>query len=256
MSRIAIGMATLCVALVGTVHAQEWGTLKGQVIWDADKPDQPKIVPGVNQNVCAKDKEPLEEDYIINEKNKGLKNVFVWIQPTGAAKGAPFPVDKINPKLAKPEAPTAEIDQPCCRFIPHVLGVRAGQTMVIKNSAPIAHNAKWASAENGDINPLLPAGGEFKLPKPIVLESGEISLSCSLHSWMKAHIRVFDHPYFAITDKDGNFEIKDAPAGAFNVFVHHPATGWLDGKAGRTGKPIMIKAGANDLGVFKMKPAQ
>jgi hypothetical protein len=125
--------------------------------------------------------------------------------------------------------------------------------MVIKNSAPIAHNAKWSSSKNGDINPLVAAGGQVTLEKPLVFEPGEIPLQCSIHGWMKAHVRVFDHPYFAITDDDGKFEIKDAPTGSFSLYIHHPATGWLNGAAGRNGTSIDIKAGANDLGVYKMK---
>ncbi len=62
----------------------------------------------------------------------------------------------------------------------------------------------------------------------------------------------FDHPYFAVTDEDGKFEIKLAPVGQFNLFVSHPATGWLDGKAGRGGKPLNIKADL-DVGDLKMK---
>ncbi len=253
MFRIGLCLPVLMLAVVANAADPKWATLKGQVIWDAPAPDQPKIVAGVNKDVCAKDPAPLEEDYIINKGNKGLKNVFVWIQPTGAEKGAKFPVANIYPNLLKPAKDTAEIDQPCCRFIPHVLAAREGQKMLIKNSAPIAHNAKWSSKDNGEINPLLPAGGKFELQKPLVAESGEISLNCSLHSWMKAHVRVFDHPYFAITDDDGNFEIPDAPVGAYSIFVHHPATGWLNGKAGRTGIALTTKAGENKLETFKMK---
>jgi hypothetical protein len=233
----------------------QWGALKGQVIWNPGSPVpvQPKIVPGVNADVCATDKAPLEEDYIVNPKNRGLKNVFVWIRPTGAKKDDAFPQKMINPALLKPAKPAVEIDQPCCRFIPHVLAAREGQIMVIKNSAPIAHNAKWSSSKNGDINPLIAAGGKYTLEKPLVFEPGEIPLQCSIHGWMKAHVRVFDHPYFAITDDDGNFEIKDAPVGKFSLYIHHPATGWLNGAEGRNGTAIDIKAGPNALGVYKMK---
>ena len=122
---------------------------------------------GRSKSLPRMDKEPLEEDYIVNPKNKGVKNVFVWLRPTGADRKTPFPQAAIHPTLLKPENPTVEIDQPCCRFIPHVLAARAGQTMIIKNSAPIAHNAHWNSAENGEINPLLPAGAKLNLKSPL-----------------------------------------------------------------------------------------
>lgn len=256
MRRFGLALFTFVFACVTATAADEkWATIKGQIVWDGPTPKQNKVEPkGVDVGKCAKDKEgALEEDYIINSKSKGVKNVFVWIRPTGAAKDDPFPKAKIHPALAKPAQAAVEIDQPCCRFIPHVLAAREGQTLTIKNSAPFAHNAKWDSSKNDTINPLIPAGGAFNLKKPLVAEPGEISLACSIHGWMKAHIRVFDHPYYAVTDEDGKFEIKMAPTGKFNVFVHHPANGWLNGKEGRNGKERNIQAGEVDLGVIKMK---
>jgi len=245
---------TLSNASNALAGEKQWTSIKGQIVWSGDTPKQTPIKVTTNQAECAKDKTPLEEDFIINSKNKGVKNVFVWIRPTGAEKNAKFPEGDIHPTLAKPAAKEVEIDQPCCRFIPHVLAAREGQKMTIKNSAPIAHNAKWSSDKNGDVNPLLPAGGKYDLEKPLVGESGMISLNCSIHPWMSAHVRVFDHPYYAITDEDGKFEIKLAPVGKYNLFVHHPKNGWLDGKAGRNGKPLSMKAGdVIDLGEIKMK---
>ncbi|MCE9532199.1 MAG: hypothetical protein K8T89_13930 [Planctomycetes bacterium] len=254
MRHLGLGLFALVVGFFvnqsSSAQDAKWGNLKGQVQWQGPLPKIEKIVPGVNQAVCAMGG-PLEESYIINPKNQGLANVFVWIRPTGAMKDDAFPKDKIHPALAKPTKPAVEIDQPFCAFIPHVLAAREGQNMIIKNSATIAHNAKWSSKNNGDINPLIAAGGMFQLAKPLVFEPGEIQVQCSIHGWMKAHVRVFDHPYFAVTDKDGNFEIPNAPAGKYNLFINHPDTGWLGGIPGRLGKPIEIKDGANDLGVFK-----
>src|SRR5262249_4421621 len=76
-----------------------------------------------------------------------------------------------------------------------------------------------------------------------------ISVQCDIHPWMKAYIRVFNHPYFAVTDEDGKFTIKDAPAGEWRIVVWQEKSGW--GKADRndpnpptkTGTPITIKAG-------------
>jgi hypothetical protein len=70
---------------------------------------------------------------------------------------------------------------------------------------------------------------------------------------MKAWVRVFDHPYFAITDGDGKFEIKNAPAGDFRLVIWHEGVGWV--KGGKTGTPITIKAGGDtDLGKVEMTP--
>ena len=124
--------------------------------------------------------------------------------------------------------------------------------MVIKNSAPVPHNAKWTSRENGEINPLLPAGGQFQVQNPLKAERFPINVECSIHPWMKAYVWVFKHPYFAVTDDDGKFEIKDAPVmnGKLRL-VAWQDNGFLGGREGRMGQPITVKPGAVDLGDIK-----
>ena len=36
---------------------------------------------------------------------------------------------------------------------------------------------------------------------------------------MKSYISVFDHPYFAVTDEDGNYKINDIPPGTYEVIA-------------------------------------
>jgi hypothetical protein len=71
---------------------------------------------------------------------------------------------------------------------------------------------------------------------------------------MKAYVRIFDHPYYAVTDQDGRFEIKLAPAGSAQLVIWHDS-GW--GPGGKQGNPIVIKSNeVLDLGDLKMKPAE
>jgi len=53
-------------------------------------------------------------------------------------------------------------------------------------------------------------------------------------------VRVFNHPYFAVTNEKGEFEIKNAPAGNFNLVVWQEEAGWVTGD--RKGTPVSIKA--------------
>jgi hypothetical protein len=51
---------------------------------------------------------------------------------------------------------------------------------------------------------------------------------------MTAKVWVFDHPYFAVTNKDGEFEIPQVPKNVdLRLLIWHEATGFIDGKAGR-----------------------
>ena len=60
--------------------------------------------------------------------------MFVWLQPEGSGS---MP---IHPKLEKADKDEVVVDQPCCQFVEHAFAMRAGQSLVAKNSAPIAHN--------------------------------------------------------------------------------------------------------------------
>ncbi len=244
-----------------TANAQNVTTVKGRFVWDDAKgppPARKAITPTKDEEVCAKDKDFKTEDWVVNPKTKGIKYVVVWLAPEPKAGGPklrdlpPFDKKDIPPAAAKPAKADVEIDQPCCRFIPHVLAAQEGQGMIIKNGASVPHNAKWTSRNNGEINPLIPAGGQFKLQNPLKAERFPINVECSIHPWMKAYVWVFDHPYFAVTDDDGNFEIKNVPVldGKLRLVA------WQESglqKDWRLGETIDVKAGTMDLKDIKLK---
>src|SRR5262245_35191575 len=160
-------------------------------------------------------------------------------------KESPLP---IHPALVKFKQASVEMDQPCCLFEPPVLAIREGQSWVVKNSAKIPHHANILGGKEGpNVNPLIPPGKSVEIPaKELTARPNPISVSCSIHGWMRAYARVFNHPYFAVTDADGQFEIKNAPAGNFRLVAWHPGVGWVTGEGtepDRNGMPINIRAG-------------
>jgi hypothetical protein len=246
----------------------KWVTIKGKFVWDTAKGPAPKRTPikaDKDADVAAKDDDFKTEEWIVNPKNGGIKNVVVWLAPEPAPalladlesrKLRTFPsFDKkdIHPALAKLAKKTVEIDQPCCRFIPHVVLAREGQDMVIKNSAPVSHSAYWVSVKNGEFNPNIPSKQQHVV-KALVAEPRPISLTCSMHKWMKAHVWVFSHPYYALTDEDGNFEIKDAPVlgGKLRLFAYHEAIGYHRGAKGAVGTSVEVKGGKKELDPIKL----
>jgi hypothetical protein len=264
--RKLFALALLAAFPVAADAQGQWTTVKGRVVWDdalGAPPERKPVKATKDEEVCAKDKEFLTEDWVINPKNKGIQNVVVWLAPEpkpGAPKAKdlpPFDKKDIHPDLAKPAKPAVEIDQPCCRFIPHVVVAQEGQNMIIKNSAPVPHNAKWTSRNNGEINPLIPAGGQFQVQQPLAAERFPINVECSIHPWMKAYVWVFTHPYFAVTDADGNFEIKNVPVldGKLRIVMWQD-NGFSGGRNGREGVPVTVQAGNTDLKDIKFKVAK
>ena len=112
-------------------QAQEWGTIKGKIISGAPIPPQGFIKlpdnPGANDCIKANDGlPPPNEAWVVNPKNKGLKNTFVWLADENKK---PLP---IHPNLQEIKIKEVEIDQPACHFIPHCLALRQGQTLLVK----------------------------------------------------------------------------------------------------------------------------
>jgi len=231
--------------------AEEWSTIKGQVVFGGKQIPPPKPI-NVDNNQdkqhCLSKGPLLSDEWTINPANKGVRWAFVWLAP---AAGKALPV---HPSLKEIQKKEVEIDQPCCKFVPHALGMRQGQVLVAKNSAPVAHNINWTGLKNPGGNVLVPASGSFTI-KDLVPDRTPVRLSCNIHPWMLAWLRVFDHPYFAVTDENGKFEIKLAPAGNYHLMTWHEAVGY--GAGGREGVPVAIKGGADtDVGNLELKPAE
>ena len=242
-------------ASLGVSGADEgWGTVKGAIIWGGDKvPERQPLDLKANPDkaVCLKDGMILDETWIVNPKNKGLRHTFVWLTPKD--KEAKLP---IHPDLKEIKIKKIVIDQPCCMFIPHAVGLREGQTLVAKNSATISHNYKWSG--HPDVNPggnvLLPPNTE-KVIDDLKADRLPVSIECNIHAWMRGWVRVFNHPYYAVTDENGTFEFRNAPAGEWQLMVWHGSGGWLGGAKGKNGQPISIKAGGTtDLGNLRYPP--
>ena len=239
----------------------DWGTIKGQVIFGGSKPPAAAVMKvDKDQQAClATKKELTSEDWVVDPETKGLKWAIVWLVPDSKKKEDLTKPIPINPKLKGRKLENVVIDQPCCMFEPYCIALQEGQSITIKNSMSITHNSKVdgdSDAGNPQVNPLIPPGEKVNVG-PFKPQRTEIPLSCSIHSWMSGHIWVFSHPYYAVTGKDGKFEIKDAPTGKFRLVIWQPGAGWVTGDKDpdKFGKEITIKGGATtDLGQFKVMP--
>jgi hypothetical protein len=209
-------------------------------------------LPEVTNLAVAKDTEhclsrgPIpNEQWVVNPQNRGTRWAVVFLKGT---KNKPL---LIHDSLKEPNSKEVVLDQPTCRFEPHVLAVRLGQKLVTKNPAPIAHNIQISGITNS-FNVTLPPGSSQSFDfQP---EFGPLKMGCSVHPWMQAYTWVFDHPYYAITDADGRFEIKLAPAGNQTLVVWQESVNYVPDAKGRS---IEVKANETlDLGEIMLKPAE
>jgi hypothetical protein len=244
-----LGIGTLFATRPVCADEAAWGTIKGQVVWGGQTVPEPKVVDlkdNKDREHCLSKGPIVSEELVVNPKNKGVRWAFVWLEPEPGD-----PPLKIHPKLAAIEKKQIEVDQPCCKFEPHALGLRQGQEIVAKNSAPVPHNINWTGgSKNPGNNVIIPAGGSYTI-KDLQADKLSVKIVCNIHGWMGGWVRIFDHPYFAITDENGKFEIKHAPAGKFRLRGWHEATGWVPDKKGIE---IVIKGNeVTDAGDIKME---
>ena len=110
----------------------------------------------------------------------------------------------------------AVLDQKGCIYVPHVFGMMAGQELLIKNSDATLHNIHSMPKVNKEFNFAMP-----KVVKEKETSFGKVEepfyIKCDVHPWMKTWVLVSDHPYYAVTDSNGDYEIKNVPAGTYEV---------------------------------------
>lgn len=248
---------SLIAALATTAVASaqdKWVTIKGQV-------KLTKLPEHIKENVAVEvntdkqhctSKGPVTKKNITRSKDGGFENVIVYLRPDNETRGSEITKEMIHPDLQSVKPKNHIIDQPCCQFEPRVTLARVGDTLEVKNSSPVNHNFAFDSSANGNANPNIPPGQSYKLPNPLKYEPRYFKFACSVHPWMGGVVQVFDHPYFAVTDKDGKFEIKNAPAGKFRIVYYHEE-GYHKGAPGRFGTPITIEGQG---GTMELKPQE
>jgi hypothetical protein len=116
------------------------------------------------------------------------------------------------------DIPTSPVvlDQKGCMYEPRILAVMTGQPYEVHNEDQTIHNVHPMPRVNRPWNKSEPIGDppiEATFTKPELA----IPIACNIHPWMRAFMFVFAHPYFAITPKTGDFELKGIPPGTYVI---------------------------------------
>ncbi len=248
-------VALLTLVLCTTASAADWGNLKGKFIYDGTPPEAKPIKVTKDQPVCG-NHNLVDESLVVNKESKGLKNVIIYLYPGRGDKV------KVHESYAALEGKEIEVDNNQCRFNPHVTLLWTKQKLVIGNADPVGHNTKVDTFSNPPTNFTVPAGGSLKQTFKKE-ERMPAQIGCSIHPWMRGWLVVRDTPYMAVSDEDGNFEIKNLPTGKWEFLVWQEAASSLKSFEvdGKTVKPkrgrwtLTIKEGDNDVGDIKVDPA-
>ena len=134
-----------------------------------------------------------------------------------------FVKDGVSGTYAAAKTPVT-LDQRGCVYIPHVIGMMAGQPLEILNSDPTLHNIHPLPVVNAGFNIGMPVQGMkqtrvFQKPEPV------FHVKCDVHSWMSAYVATFAHPFFGVSNKQGTVELNNLPAGTFQIQAWHEKYG-------------------------------
>ena len=148
-------------------------------------------------------------------KNQGLKDVVVTIE--NVEKGKPFELTETN------------LEANICQFVPFVSIMRDNHPLIVKNLDPVSHDLQFYERDREHVfimfhRPSLTRTGTRDMIR-FTGQRRDVTMQCGFHPYMQGHGLAVDNPYYAITDVDGTFEIKEIPAGTYRVKAWHPTLG-------------------------------
>jgi plastocyanin len=201
------------------------GSVAGKVTFSGTKPAVKMISMEADAGCQAANAgHSVPDPSVLVSKSGALANVFVYIQ--SGLEGRKF----------QPPADPVVLDQHGCMFTPRVLGLQAGQPLVLKNGDAVSHNIHPLPKNNREWNQEQ-APNAAEVQHKFAREEVMVPVKCNIHNWMHAYIGVLEHPYFAVTGADGSFEIRNLPPGDYTL------TAWQE-KLGEQKQQIHIAPSA------------
>jgi hypothetical protein len=210
-------MKTQSLGIVALIASLPWASaadLTGKVVLKGTPKAEISIDMAPDPKCAALHTTPITTRHYMVDKDGGLANVLVFVKSGLTEKNFPTPSEP------------AVLDQTGCEYSPYVMGVMVNQKIKIKNSDPTLHNVHavpkpgTANKEFNIAQPVKDMVSEKSFPAPEV----PLQLKCDVHPWMLAYVGVFEHPFFAVTDKEGNYKISGLPNGKYTVEAYHQKT--------------------------------
>ena len=175
----------------------------------------------------------VSED-VLAAPDGGLQNVVVFVS------------EGLGDRTSDPPSQRVTMEQKGCIYAPHVVSVRAHQELDIVNNDATTHNLHPVPTNNREWNKAQPPGTVWMPPS--LAKEAAIPMKCNIHPWMRSYIAVFKHPFFAVTDKAGTFELKNLPPGDYTIEAWHE-------KLGKSKQKISVGPGATKELEFVFKSA-
>lgn len=228
------------------VNVSNGGVINGRIWFSGDYPKPQKMRVTKDPTVCGTSK--FSEDFVVSPETKGLKNVVVSLLNVKSGKKRQIRVSdpQMNePHLITPNEPI-QLDQKSCSYVPHVQLAFAGGKLIVTNNDGILHNIHTYIDNTTFFNLAQPVFRK-QINRDLPSRPGLITVKCDVHDWMNAYIIIVDHPYFAISDKDGKYTIAEVPPGRYKIQAWHEALGVME-------KEVTVKSGETATVNYELLP--
>jgi plastocyanin len=205
----------ICISGMHPLHAARPAVIsaciRGIVRFEGKLP-APKPLSMAADPVCAKQHpSPVMVRDVVVDANGDLQNAVVFV------------ADGLADRTFDPPAEPVVVEQKGCLYQPHVLAMRANQPLELVNQDSTAHNIHPQPVNNREWNKAEPPGS--KMEETFAREEIAIPVKCNVHPWMRGYIAVFKHPYFAVTSKNGSFDLSNLPPGTYTIKAWHEKLG-------------------------------
>jgi plastocyanin len=188
--------------------------LRGRITVDGAPPELVPIAAGAAAAACNVPTVPNEA--VVVGADGGLANCVIYLKEVPA--GVQVPAPPAEPLI---------VDQKGCQFIPHVSFARVGQLVEYQNNDTFAHNVRSAPFRNAGFSTTAGPGQKIEFTYEVP-EVRATQLKCDIHTFMTGWHMVLDHPWCAVTDEHGNFEISGLPEGELEFVAWHEKKGYIE----------------------------
>ena len=192
------------------ISVENGGTISGTVKWEGALPHLAPALINKDPEVCDPQAEKHRDmERLLVSPTRGVANTVVYLKDIARGKAMDLP------------EPRQFLNQKNCRYEPHILLVPLQHDVKIKSSDPLLHTVHMSGA--ADYN--LPFPFRDQVVTRNMNREGLVDLRCNAgHVWMNAELMVAPHPYYAVTNAEGEFQITDVPPGDYEIVAWHE--GW------------------------------
>jgi plastocyanin len=196
-----------------TVDAATAGSIGGRVSFAGPAPLRATLKVDADPACVTHAGPNPQSDATLVGADGSLQNAFVWIK------------EGLDPaySFAVPAEPVL-LDQKGCVYTPRVIGIRTGQALEVVNNDATLHNVHALPRINQEFNFGQPIQGR-RDRKTFTAPEVMVRFMCNVHNWMAAYVGVVAHPFHAVTDASGAFELKGVPPGTYTVEAWHEKLG-------------------------------